>query len=572
MNLLQLFTKYSPNKVFLAIFMGALSGIAYSLLIPVLMTALTPAENRLLLESSGPYLFWGIEITHPRFAVLFLILCILILVTRTVSQVLLARISMDVTSRLRQGLYRQISNTSIPCLEKSNGGRLIQIMTTDVQNIVYGAGIIPDILVQLSTVLGLMCFLYYLNEGVFVFVFCTIIFGIITFRLPIIIGSKYFEKSRYHMDFLQEGFRGLVEGAKELKLNQGKHAHFMEHQLLAQERHIVKLEKTAFTIVRIARNYGDLICFFAMGFIGFVYINYRAISIVDLTGVLMVLLYITSPLAFILNVLPELARAKISLNRVQNLFKELPEEGAEKKLHAVPAWQVIKLKSICYRHMGDGANINVFGIGPIDTFINRGEITFIVGGNGSGKSTLLKVVSLHYPAVSGEISFDDIAVTSENINSYRAQIACIYSDYYLFKQLHIDYSNDAKAEAQINYYLDVLELKEKVQFQDGHFSTLKLSDGQRRRLALLVAFLDDKELYVFDEWAADQDPHFKKIFYLDILPNLKARGKSVVAISHDDRYFHVADRVLVMDEGKLVENKNEPAKENLSAASLFSFS
>lgn len=554
MNLLQLFTQYSPSKVFLAILTGAVSGIAYSLLIPLLMTSLAPTESRLPLESLDPYLFFGIEIAHPRFAILFFILCILILIARTISQVLLARISMDVTSKLRRSLYDRISNTPISCLEKNNDGRLTQIMATDVQNIVKGAGIIPDVLVQSSTVLGLMFFLYYLNEAIFVFVLFTIIFGVITFQLPIIIGTKYFKKSRYHMDLLQESFKGLIEGAKELKLNRDKHAHFMEHQLFVQERNIVKLEKTGYTIVRIARNYGDLLCFFATGFIGFVFINYRAISTVELTGVLMVLLYITGPLAFILNVLPELAQAKISLARVQSLFNELPVEQASKKLHIVNTWRHINLKAIGYRHVNGIANENGFGIGPIDAQIKRGEITFIVGGNGSGKSTLLKLVSLHYPAVSGEIDFEGVAITPENVNSYRAQIACIYSDFYLFKQLHVDYANNPEIEEQINYYLCTLELHGKVSFKDGCFSTLKLSDGQRRRLALLVAFLDNKELYVFDEWAADQDPNFKKIFYLEILPRLKAQGKSVVAISHDDRYFHVADKILVMEDGRIAES------------------
>jgi len=173
---------------------------------------------------------------------------------------------------------------------------------------------------------------------------------------------------------------------------------------------------------------------------------------------------------------------------------------------------------------------------------------------------------LHYPVTSGEINFDGVAVSSANLNSYRQQVACIYSDYYLFQHLHSDFSCDPKVVNLVHSYLSVLELKDKVSFKDGQFSTLKLSDGQRRRLALLVAFLDDKALYIFDEWAADQDPYFKEIFYFDLLPKLKKQGKAVVAISHDDRYFHVADQLLVMDNGKLIDEygvfkKNSPEKE-----------
>ena len=102
-------------------------------------------------------------------------------------------------------------------------------------------------------------------------------------------------------------------------------------------------------------------------------------------------------------------------------------------------------------------------------------------------------------------------------------------------------------------YLHQLELDHVVTVKDGVFSTVKLSRGQRKRLALLTAYLEDRPIYVFDEWAADQDPVFRRIFYLRLLPELKARGKTVVAITHDDRYFGDADRIVKLEEGKVVE-------------------
>jgi putative ATP-binding cassette transporter len=87
--------------------------------------------------------------------------------------------------------------------------------------------------------------------------------------------------------------------------------------------------------------------------------------------------------------------------------------------------------------------------------------------------------------------------------------------------------------------------------RDGVLSTVDLSQGQRKRLALMTAYLEDRPIYLFDEWAADQDPVFKEVFYLALLPELKARGKTVIVISHDDHYFHVADRILKLDYGKI---------------------
>ena len=83
------------------------------------------------------------------------------------------------------------------------------------------------------------------------------------------------------------------------------------------------------------------------------------------------------------------------------------------------------------------------------------------------------------------------------------------------------------------------------------FSTTHLSHGQRQRLALLGAYLEDRPIYVFDEWAANQEPQFRNIFYRQILPELKARGKLAVVISHDDRYFDVADRLIRLTSGVL---------------------
>jgi len=98
-----------------------------------------------------------------------------------------------------------------------------------------------------------------------------------------------------------------------------------------------------------------------------------------------------------------------------------------------------------------------------------------------------------------------------------------------------------------------------VKMHGDSFSSTSLSQGQRRRLALLVSYMEDRPIYVLDEWAADQDPEFRKIFYLELLPELKARGKTVVLITHDDRYFNLGDRVIKLDYGKVVETTRHSA-------------
>jgi putative ATP-binding cassette transporter len=190
-----------------------------------------------------------------------------------------------------------------------------------------------------------------------------------------------------------------------------------------------------------------------------------------------------------------------------------------------------------------------FVLGPINLQINRGESVFLVGGNGSGKSTLAKILTGLYSPKSGEVVLDGARICDTNRDWYRQHFSAIFSDFHLFsKLLGVDHPHlDRKAE----YYLDKLKLVGKVSVDQGRLSTLKLSQGQRKRLALLTSYLEDRLIYLFDEWAADQDPVFKDLFYTEILPDLKQSDKTVIVISHDDRYFHLADKLVKLEDGKV---------------------
>ena len=179
---------------------------------------------------------------------------------------------------------------------------------------------------------------------------------------------------------------------------------------------------------------------------------------------------------------------------------------------------------------------------------------FLVGGNGSGKPTLSKLLVGLYSPENGEVRLDNALVTDENREAYRQHFSVVFSDYFLFDSLLGLDAPDLDDNAR--KYLSLLRLDNKLKIQNGVLSTTDLSQGQRKRLALLTAYLEDRSIYVFDEWAADQDPLFKEIFYYQLLPELKARGKTVVVISHDDKYYHVGDRIIKLDDGKLSFDKS----------------
>lgn len=190
----------------------------------------------------------------------------------------------------------------------------------------------------------------------------------------------------------------------------------------------------------------------------------------------------------------------------------------------------------------------VFTLGPIDLTFRPGEIVYLVGGNGSGKTTFAKLLVGLYAPEAGRIRVDGTPVDHASRAAYRQLFSVVFSDFHLFDSL---LGLPAQSEAVARVLLVALQLEHKVRIEQGAFSTLALSQGQRKRLALLVAFLEDRPFYVFDEWAADQDPAFKDVFYRTLLPQLKAKGKTVLVITHDDRYFDLADRLVKLDGGQL---------------------
>jgi putative ATP-binding cassette transporter len=190
-----------------------------------------------------------------------------------------------------------------------------------------------------------------------------------------------------------------------------------------------------------------------------------------------------------------------------------------------------------------------FEVGPIDVAFHPGEVVFLVGGNGSGKTTLAKLIAGLYAPDHGEVKVDGRLITDQNRDDYRQLFSIVFADFFLFDRLlGLEHATLDERAAE---YLKTLHLDSKVQVSEGKFSTTSLSQGQRKRMALLTAYLENRSVYIFDEWAADQDPEFKKVFYHVLLPELKARGKAVIAISHDDAYYGMADRIIKLNYGRI---------------------
>ena len=247
--------------------------------------------------------------------------------------------------------------------------------------------------------------------------------------------------------------------------------------------------------------------------------------------------------------------ANSAARNLRELSEKLSYENTERTAPGLTEFSEIKtlaLEEITYVHSSDGV-ARPFALGPINYEFEIGKVYFIRGNNGSGKTTLMRVLLGLYQAKSGRLLVNGEPIAEPSIAAYRDLFAVVFSDFYLFKKL---YGVSATDEVELNELLTLFQMENKVAIDDGIFSDLNFSTGQRKRLALLVALLEKKQFIVLDEWAADQDPEFRQEFYERIIPKLRELGKTVIAITHDDQYYELADHVIYMENGQSLHAKH----------------
>ncbi|MBZ5653456.1 MAG: cyclic peptide export ABC transporter, partial [Acidobacteriia bacterium] len=351
---------------------------------------------------------------------------------------------------------------------------------------------------------------------------------------------------------LFESLSGLLRGFKEVRINRLKSDDVFEEFQSTATR--VRGVRTRVNIL-----FSNNIIFVEMFFVILLGAAAFALPVIatsfssSATKIVAAILFFFGPLSNVVTMIPLLQQVNVTVDNLQRLETTLDEALAKTaENEAAPSvdlssFKAIRFEGVTFTYHDPDGNAT-FQVGPIDGEIRRGEILFLVGGNGSGKTTFLKLFTALYWAEQGAIRVDDVLIGPANIQSYRNLFSAIFSDFHLFDKLHG--LRDAAPE-RVNALLQLMEISNKTAFGDGRFTNTHLSTGQRKRLALVVSYLEEKPVYVFDEVAADQDPQFRRYFYETLLPEMKNASKTVVVVSHDDRYFHVGDRVLQMDYGKL---------------------
>ena len=480
----------------------------------------------------------------------FILFCLVMLTSRIVSGVLLNNLSQATMFNLCMRLSRKILNAPLRQLEELGAPRLLASLTSDVPIIANTVTVIPVLCMQIAILGGCLIYLAWLSWKVLLLVLGFMALGVVSYQIPMMSALRYLGLAREDRDVMFKQFRALTEGVKELKLHRPRRQAFLSENLQTSSasfrRHNV-LGNNIFTVVA---SWGQLLIFVLIGLLFFALPALKPVDAQVLTGYTIIILYMMTPLEIVFNTLPELGQANVSAQKIDALGLSLEADSTEAEFAAQPepSWSCLELSGVThayYREREGGS----FQLGPIDLCLRPGELVFITGGNGSGKTTLAKLLAGLYAPEAGEIRLNGKPITDETREYYRQHFSVIFSDFYLFETLLG--MREPRLDSMAREYLAQLQLDRKVEINDGVLSTIDLSQGQRKRLALLTAYLEDRSIYIFDEWAADQEPVFKEIFYSELLPNLKAKGKLVIVISHDDRYYHVGDRVIKLDYGKV---------------------
>lgn len=534
MKLLSLLLSKSWRTVALATLCGLVTGAASAGLIAVINRALTRDEH----PTAG--LAYG-----------FVGLALVVLSSRIASQALLSRIHMGMLFELRMDLCRRILAAPLQRLEQTGVSRVMSILASDVLTISETLLILPQIVINIAIIIGCLCYLAYLSWAVFLGMVLFVVIGVFSYSALLSRVLVILRRVTNLQDNLFKHFRALTDGIKELKLHRRRRAAFLREDLEATASELRRLYTRGSDLMAATGSWGMFLFFGFIGLLLFVFPLVAPVSVQALMGYTLAALYLQQPLDALSANLPFLGRGEVALQKVQSLSLPAASDEAEPAGAPPPAtFERIEMVSVTHAYHREQEDAS-FVLGPIEMSVDRGEVVFLIGGNGSGKTTLAKLLTGLYTPASGEIRLDGQPVTEQTRDTYRQLFATVFSDFYLFDRLLGLVTPDLAP--QVQGYLERLHLDRKVTIDPrGTLSTTALSQGQRKRLALLTAYLEDRPFYVFDEWAADQDPAFKEVFYKQLLPGLKGAGKTVLVISHDDRYFHLADRILRLESGKLL--------------------
>ena len=458
------------------------------------------------------------------------------------------------TIRLR--LIDKVFRSNLLSIEAIGRAPLFNVVSTHANTISRASTSIISGATSLVLVACAFLIIMWLSGAAFLVTAATLGFIIGTFWLNQKRTSAAMAEAIVSDNRFVDGFGELLDGFKELKMNSDKSRDFNDEHLkpLAAAAEAARIQ-AGFTVNR-SVLLATAALFVLLAAVVFLVPAIAPDQAPKVLAVATLIIFITGPLGEVVLAFPTLNQALEAIKEIERIERHLdaPDQPAvaESKPDAEPPFSFAEIdcRRIAFSYRDEHGQ-TAFSLDPFEFKLSPGELVFITGGNGSGKSTFLKVLAGLYPPASGEIFINAVAVRPQNRQSYRDLFSPIFSDFHLFDRVYGIKEIDRE---RLDQLLLMTELSEKTSMEDHQITNIDLSSGQRKRLALVLALLEDRSIFLFDEWAAEQDPPFRRKFYREILPELKRQGKTVVAVTHDDDHYDVADRVLKMQFGNFVRS------------------
>ncbi|MDV5357393.1 multidrug ABC transporter permease/ATP-binding protein [Enterobacter asburiae] len=476
----------------------------------------------------------------------FLGLLLLLMAVTLGSQLALTTLGHHFVYRLRSEFIKRLLDTPVERIEQLGSAALLAGLTSDVRNITIAFVRLPELVQGIILTVGSCLYLAMLSGKMLLI---TAIWMALTIWGGFLLVSRVYKHMatlRETEDKLYADFQTVLEGRKELTLNRERAEHVFEKMYLPDAReyrhHIIRADTFHLSAV----NWSNIMMLGAIGLVfwmanGLGWANTNIAATYSLT-----LLFLRTPLLSAVGALPTLLTAQVAFRKLKQ-FALAPYRPEFPRPQIFPGWQTLELRDVTFKYQD-----NDFAIGPINMTLKRGELVFLIGGNGSGKSTLAMLLTGLYQPLNGEILLDGKPMAQDKPEDYRKLFSAVFTDVWLFDEL-LGPEGQQADPALVEKWLEQLKMSHKLELENGKILNLKLSKGQKKRVALLLALAEERDILLLDEWAADQDPHFRRDFYQVLLPLMQQMGKTIFAISHDDHYFIHADRLLEMRNGHLSE-------------------
>lgn len=453
---------------------------------------------------------------------------------------------------LRQNTVSLLCDSSAMTFVGKSYQTIPSVLSRETNHLSVAFPIIIDSSQQFILLIASLAYLAYLSFYAFLIFISVTLIGSIAYFLM----SKKFQSSiisvHHHQAEMTELISEFLNGSKEMRQNRKLSDSVMNsygvlssqsEQLMIESGNHVAMIMLLFSALQYSM----------LGLVVFVLPALIPQDNLIIFQLIPTILFCIGPVAKIVGQLPMFIRAEAGLKTISSINSDLiVKRDVTNSREREPTPSFLEFQSIEYSkiiyHYPDADSDQTFTSGPWSLNVKPGEIIFLIGGNGSGKSTALHLITGLYHFDAGEIFVDGKKLNDTSRGNFRELFSAIFSDFHLFDRL---YGYEDLDEYKVNQLISEMQLSGKVKYENGQFSELNLSTGQRKRLALIVALLEDRPIYIFDEWSAEQDIHFRAVYYEEILPKLRSQGKTVIAVTHDERYWGVADRIIKFDLGKI---------------------